>query len=528
MYSTFHGLETSKRAVLTQNVALNTVGHNISNAATEGYSRQRVNLQSADPLYMPGFTRVNTPGQIGTGVEYSSITRVRDSYLDMQFRRENQELGKNTIINSTFESIQSIINEPSNTGVSAVMDKFWNSLEVLNRDPNLLSARVDLIGNAKNMSDTFNKIGLSLQTLEADINSNINIKLTHANNIINDIAALNDTIRKVEMLGDNANDFRDSRDVLVDELSKIVDVSYVEDAQGMISVYSGGINVVNGAAVVALTDASVPNITSGEIRGYVQSLSEIDKVRNQLNALVDTLVNGKIDVTMPNGYKTSVNMVAKNDVQVTDEATGTVTTIAAGSTIPAGSKITSSVTFEVNGFNGLHKLGYTLDGETGLDFFSTSDGSATVTIDNLIVNPIVLNDTSKVAASGQYTGDPANVITTKGNSDVALALTSLRNAKFTYPNALTSMSAGTTDDYFRAFVSEVGTNASVAKNNYNTSLDLSDGVDMRRQSTSGVSIDEELSDLIRFQHAYNAAARNMTVVDEMLDRVINNMGLVGR
>src|SRR5690606_39163253 len=195
-----------------------------------------------------------------TGVEYSSITRIRDSYLDMQYRRETQELGRNSVLNATFDSLQSIINEPSTTGVSAVMDGFWNSLEVLNRDPNLLSARVDFIGKAQNMADTFNKIGTSLQTLEQDINMSIAIKLTHANNLATDISKMNDTIRKVEILGDNANDYRDTRDLLIDELSKLVDVTYTEDGNGMVSIFSGGVNIVNGLQTTALTTAQTATI----------------------------------------------------------------------------------------------------------------------------------------------------------------------------------------------------------------------------------------------------------------------------
>jgi len=532
MVSTFHGLETSKRSLLTQSMALNTVGHNISNASTVGYTRQRVNMTNADPVYMPGFNRVHTPGQIGTGVQYESITRVRDSYLDMQYRRENQDYGYYSIYNSAMESIQTIINEPSDNGVSAVMDKFWNSLEVMNRDSNLLSARVDFIGNAKNLVDTFNKIGTSLSTLESDITSNVTIKLNQANTILDGITQLNDTIRKIEMLGDNANDYRDQRDVLLDELSKIVDVQYAEDASGMVNVYSGGIQVINGTAPTYLTQNDVATITGGEIAGYKKSLEDIDLVRNQLNALIDTLVRGEIEITMPNGYKTSTDMVAENNVTVEDAA-GNKSTIAKGDTIPAGTKITSSVTFKVNGFNGVHELGYSLNtpADTGIPFFTSKDNSVPFTIDNIQVNAEILADTNKVAASGQYDlgGDNGDELhTIKGNSDVALALTSLRDAKFTYPVALTSLSEGTTDDYFRAFVSDLGTRASIANTNFERSGNLVDNVEIRRQATSGVSIDEELTDMLRFQHAYNAAARSMTVVDEMLDRIINSMGIVGR
>jgi flagellar hook-associated protein 1 FlgK len=527
MVSTFHGLETSKRSILTQATALHTVGNNISNAATAGYSRQRVNLTSADPVYMPGFNRVHTPGQIGTGVQYSSITRVRDSYLDMQYRRESQDQGFYNVVNATMESVQTIINEPSDSGISAVMNKFWNSLEVLNRDPNLLSARVDFIGNAKNLVDTFNKIGTSLNTLEDDIESNTAIKLNQANDLLGGIAQLNEVIRKTEILGDNANDYRDQRDLLMDKLSKLVDVQYTEDVNGMVSIFTGGAQVLAGTTVTPLEDAEA--ITGGEIAGYAKSLEDIDVVRSQLNALIDTLVRGEIDITMPNGYRTSNIMIAENAVQVTDD-NGVVTNYAAGAQIPAGSNVTSSVTFKVAGFNGLHELGYSINdpAETGISFFTSKDGEVPFTIDNIEVNSDILADTNKVAASGQYTMNGTDMQAIKGNSGVALALSTLRDAKFTYPSTLTALSSGTTDDYFRAFVSDLGTRAEIALTGFDRSNNMVDNVDIRRQSVSGVSIDEELTEMLRFQHAYNAAARNMTTVDEMLDRIINGMGVVGR
>lgn len=524
MVSTFHGLETSKRAILTQSTALHTIGHNIANAATTGYSRQRVNLTNADPLYMPGFNRVHTPGQIGTGVQYSSVTRVRDSYLDMQYRRENQDYGYFSVYKATMDSIETIINEPSDNGVSAVMDKFWNSLEVLNRDPNLLSARVDFIGSAKNLADTFNKIGTSLNTLEQDIAANTTIKLNQANNLLDGIAQLNETIRRIEILGDNANDYRDQRDVLIDELSKLVDVQYAEDANGMVSIFSGGVQIVAGVQVTNLTDADVPNITGGEIAGYKKSLEDIQLVRSQLNALVDTLVNGEIEITLPNGY-----MVPKGGLVIKEKVGDDVIEV----TYPEGTVLPNDKKIVVDGFNGLHKLGYSINdpAETGIAFFVTSDNAGPFTIDNLKVNPDILADTNKVAASGKYELNPDNpdeMIAIRGNSVIAFALASLRDAKFEYPVSLTNLSTGTTDDYFRAFVSDLGTRTDIAITNYERSGNLVDNVEIRRQSVSGVSIDEELTEMLRFQHAYNAAARNMTTVDEMLDRIINGMGIVGR
>lgn len=526
MRSTFHSLETSKRALFVQSTALNTLGHNISNSSTEGYSRQRVNMTAARPLTYPGMTRPNTPGQLGQGVEYTSITRVRDYYLDLQFRRENQQLGMWDVHDKAIKAIEKIINEPSASGLSTVMDKFWSSLEVLNRDPSLLSARIDLIGAATNLANTFKHMSTSFDTLENDASSNIDAKLNQANTIITNISELNGIIRRIEQLGDQANDYRDQRDTLLDQLSGITDVQYAEDVNGMVNVFSAGVQVVNGEAAASLGAGDVANIASGEIAGYKKAMEETTLIRNQLNAMINTLVNGAVDVTLPNGYVTSANLAANNDVTLEDG-----TTITAGNVIPSGSRIASSVTVTVNGFNGLHRLGYTLSdpAQSNLPFFSTTDGDAIFHVGNMQVNAEISGDTSRVAASGKYeVNGNGDLISIKGNSDIAHALAGLRDKTFAYPNGMTSLSSGTTDDYFRAMVGDLGTRASNATRNHRNQDNLVDGVQLRRQSVSGVSLDEEVADMIRFQHAYNAAARNMTTVDEMLDRVINQMGLVGR
>ncbi|WP_334072159.1 flagellar hook-associated protein FlgK [Paenibacillus sp. A14] len=522
MASTFHGIETSKRALFVNTVSMQTLGHNIANANTEGYTRQRVNLREANPIWAMGMTKSQQPGQLGTGVEYTSITRIRDSFLDTQFRRENQLLGSWEIQNASMTAIQNILNEPTGSGLSAVMDDFWNSWETLNRDPSLLSARVAVAGAASNMVDTLKHISEALTNLTNDLNNNIDKKVMEANNIVENIARLNVLIRDNESFGDHANDYRDQRDLLLDKLSSIVDVAYVEDENGMVNITSAGANVLEGENVTALTAANATTATAGQLHGYTQSLQETALIRNQLNGLVSTLVTGDVKVTLSNGYVTTNNMVALNDVTV--DGLGV---IPAGSSIPAGSKITSSMQVMVKGFNGLHQLGYTLTEPTtsGIPFFTSTTGA--FTIDSIQVNAEILADTNKIAASSQFeTVNGVNKVI-RGNSDVANALASMRDALFTFPDALTSMSQGTTDDYFRALTADLGIRASNTERNYQNEQTMTDNLQIQRQSVSGVSMDEELADMIRFQQAYNAAARNMTTVDEMLDRVINQMGRVG-
>lgn len=228
MRSTFHGLETSRRSLFVHTTMMQTLGHNIANASTDGYTRQRVNASATRPLAMPGMFNSVAPGQLGTGVQYDSITRIRDSFLDVQFRRENQTLGSWSIVDNSIRSIEGFFNEPTENGLRGVMDKFWNSWEVLNRDPSLLSARVEVVGAATNMTNMMKHIDESLTKLENDINSSMNIKVNEANDLINNIAKLTDTIKRVEGTGDNANDFRDQRDLLIDKLSTIVDVEVTE------------------------------------------------------------------------------------------------------------------------------------------------------------------------------------------------------------------------------------------------------------------------------------------------------------
>jgi len=528
MRSTFHGLETSKRAILTQQTALFTVGHNIANAATKGYSKQRVNLSATKPIEAPGMYNGTAPGQLGTGVQYDSIERLRDSYLDLQFRRENGSMAMWNVRNSTLNSIVSLINEPSESGLRSVMDKFWDALEVLNRDPGLLSARIDLVGAAVNMADAFNAVETGLRSLESDVTTNIERKLAQANALIENISNMFTLIRRTQAMGNNANDYLDQRDKLVDELSSIVDVQVIETPDGGYSIIAAGVTVVNNDAFTPLTANDVANALSGELAGYVHSLEEISLIRNQLNAMVDTLVNGEFTVRLENGYMTSREMVALNDVTVVD-ANGNQYDIPAGQTIPAGVEIITPVEFRVNGFNGLHRLGYALpDGQTDIPFFVTSDGSGTFTLGNIQVNPDIRKNTNLVAASGKYEMVDGERRTIRGNSDIAHALAGLRDKVFNFPSDLTNLSSGTIDDYFRAVVSDLGTRSSNAERQSKNLKDLTDAIEIRRQEVSGVSLDEELADMLRFQHAYNAAARNMTTVDEMLDRIINHMGLVGR
>ncbi len=200
MRSTFHGLETAKRSLFTQQAALQTTGHNVANANTAGYSRQTVNMTASRPMEAIGMNRSTAKGQLGTGVEFNSITRIREKFLDTQFRNENKTHGNWSIQADTLQKLETIVNEPSDTGLRAVMDNFWKSWHDLSENPEDITARKLVRETAKAVTDAFNQTGRQLDELSADITENIGVKASQINTSLETISNLNLQIRRIEAL----------------------------------------------------------------------------------------------------------------------------------------------------------------------------------------------------------------------------------------------------------------------------------------------------------------------------------------
>ncbi|WP_166243625.1 flagellar hook-associated protein FlgK [Paenibacillus turpanensis] len=521
MRSTFHNLETAKRSLFTQQAALSTTGNNIANSNTEGYSRQTVNMVASRPMEAVGLMRSNAPGQIGTGVEYSSITRVREQFLDAQFRNENKTYGSWSIQLDTLEKLETIVNEPSEAGLNKVIDKFWKAWHDLSESPEDITARKLVRETAAALTDAFNQTSKQLEDLKTDISENIEVKTSQINTITSTIANLNGQIIRIEGLGDNANDLRDQRDLLVDQLSKIANVN-VQEAQGGYQVTLAGVNVVNGQQATEVTvDGLQDNYESGtliggEIHGMFRSRDVyVTDYQNQLNTLVNGLANGEITVTLPAGAVipdgTTLNGVPYQ---------GTVKDRTLANDLPV----------TVQGFNALHKLGYTMVGDQAQqagNFFVASNGGV-LTAGNIQVSADILSDESYIASSMRTTMDGTTEKVVKGNKDLALLISQFNDTKIDFSTVGGGNVQGTISDYFRSVVGQLGVQTEEAQRQADNAKLVVDQVDSRRQSVSGVSLDEEMSNMIKFQHAYNAAARVMTSVDEILDKIINGMGVVGR
>jgi flagellar hook-associated protein 1 len=479
MRSTFGGLEISKRSLFTHQTALTTTGHNIANANTRGYTRQTVNFVASKPIEAPGMMRSNAPGQLGQGVEFSSINRIRERFLDEQFYNENTSLGEWSVRQDTLEKLESIMNEPSDTGIRKVMDQFWNAWQELSKQPDNLESRAVVKESAIALADAFNHTYTKMSDLARDLNDNLAVKTTEVNSSLQMIARLNEEIFRIEGLGNNANDLRDQRDILVDDLSKVINVEVIEQTSGY-QVRMGDTVLVEGRQATLFDAAAAEaGYTSGNLKS-----GQLFGLKHSVNVHL-------------NHYQMHMNAMVK--------------------------KIADAV-------NDVHSQGYTLQTPltAGGPFFQYDVANPSASIK---VHDDITSNVENIAASKRFYDDNGVLKVVKGNNELALELAGMKNNKYSFNDGgITGiiLNNGTFDEFFRAVIGELGVQTQEAIRQTDNQQVLVEQVESRRQSVSGVSLDEEMANMIKFQHAYNAAARAMTTFDEMLDKVINSMGTVGR
>ncbi|MFD1361686.1 flagellar hook-associated protein FlgK [Lentibacillus salinarum] len=502
--STFHGLEMAKQALSAQQSALYTTGNNISNANTKGYSRQRVNFESASAYPPASRNRPEMAGQMGTGVETGSVQRIRNQFLDHQFRAENSASGYWSTKADALSRMESLLNEPSETGLSETMDQFWQSLQDLSANPGDSGERSVVAQRAVNVAETFNYLSDSLSSIRTDLESEINEKTEDVNSLVSQINSINDQVKDIETHGQLANNLYDERDRLIDELSEIVniEVSYSESSDS-------ASDMADGLATINLVDENgnaldVPELVNGDITdGGELGYNEIDVEysNNDYEAVNDITVSGESfsSTGSLNGLIESYGYVDENG-----ETQGTYPDMI--------SDLDKMAQAFAEKFNEVHSSGFDLNSDQGIeDFFQAASGQEPAA--NITVNQDILDNPELIAASNDFgTGDGANA------SDLSDA----------FDESLEELGDTSVNGFFESVIGDLGVMAKEANRMTENTQTLRSQVDEQRMSVSSVSLDEEMSNMVKFQHAYNAAARSMTTVDEMVDRIINNMGLVGR
>lgn len=623
MGSTFSGIELGKRSIMAHTDAISTAGHNISNANTEGYSRQRVQLKEFDPLYRPDLERPERAGMIGQGIDVQSITRIRDEMLDQRITaQQNQESYWDTR-SKYYTMIEQIYNEPDEVSVRSNMDKFWESWQELSINPESQAARQAVVTRGESLSDSIKSKWENLMGVGSLINSDIDSTVKQINSYANQIAAVNSEIVRSRGIGDNPNDLLDRRDLLVDKLSKLANITTDSRDPDEFMVHLDGKVLVQGGVarnfdLVSLTDnngyeklvwadtredASVSGGTLGalielrdvDVRNEIQSLNTMTMNFSDLvndvhrNAYGANNVTG-LDFFTQHSFVENVNgNFDRNGDGVLDHSyifrfTGT-TTLNPQEQIgfegvmtfsgPSGNvqvpyhptDTVETVINRINDSNGEVKAyldrnnnlvlkgttaqdvenpdfvirhvedsGFFLTGYSGILAASGADGAydfaradavnslagAQFAVSPVLnpagyieVNGVIKNDVKSVAAA--FRDDSGNV--NAGDGRAAVEIASIRNTKVMIGHERTL------DDYFADSVTNVGLKGEQAENNLKSHMAIMNDLRTMRDSISGVNIDEELSDIIKFQHGYNAAAKFVTIWDSLIDTVINRLGV---
>ena len=259
MSSPFFGLDIGVSALHTAQQLLDTAAHNVANANTKGYSRQRVSVVQAAPYTFPAFNRTGLPGQIGSGVTVSSITRVRDTFLDMQVQTQTSLQGEWDTRQQELSKIETIFPEPSSSGLGDVVSKYWSAWQDLASNPTSAAARTALTEQSASLAMEFNRDSTQLGMIASGIDTQVGQQIISVNDLAKQIASLNGQIQRVTVTGDHPNDLLDQREQLIEQLSAIVPATVATHDDGTITVLVGGTDLVSNISarqLVASTDAS--------------------------------------------------------------------------------------------------------------------------------------------------------------------------------------------------------------------------------------------------------------------------------
>lgn len=570
MQSTFHGLETARRAMMTQQYALRTVGHNVANANTPGYSRQRVNFSQTEPYPSIGMNSPRIPGHLGTGVKAGSVQRIREQFLDVQYRNESNKVGYWDARYGAFEKMEDILLETEDQGLNYQINLFWTSLQDLILDPEDSGARSVVRERGKFIAETFNHYHNSLTEVKNDYAKEIEDTQKQMNIILESIEQINDQIRRTEPHGYVPNDLYDRQDVLLDQLSQIVNIKVSREQSG-----GKPSDVAEGAVTVTLVD----DLGEPYEDDAGENVKLIDGTGNQDPLKVDVDLNDGGFVqgfTFSNGdddnpitVDIGLDEMPRGELKALIEAYGYMTEDEEGNDIIVG--LYPDMIKELNlvaekfaeEFNNIHKLGFTLpdkDGEVtnGGDFFDMSGGGDAAL--NIKVHEDIGKSLNNIAAAGvnkdalipeareryeelinktpktQEEYDELHTLLRNddnfidgvdksfaGDASNAKLLANMKDTLLEFGEDTASVGS-----YYQGVLGDMAVSAQESFGMRESSLSIQSTVEYNRQGMSGVSLDEEFTLLIQFQHAYNAAARNITTIDEMLDRVINGMGVVGR
>ena len=557
----FSTLSSAKLGLLAQQLAIEVTGQNVANVETEGYSRQDVSFEANTPR---GHIKYGGLHQLGTGVRIASIERAHDQFLFTQIMDEGDLTGSTEVKKEIFEQLEVLFNEGSGRSLNDALSLFFSSVHDLATNARGLPERVNLISKAEHLASTFNQTGNQLFTIQRNIDATIETEVAEINTLTTQIGKLNESIHANEPTSQyKANDLRDNRDRLVKELSKKIDIQLVQESDNQISLtlkdgtalvlkdqvfdLSTSINANNESFNDVYIDigSTTKNITStikgGELRGYLDMRdTEVESILDKTNILSGSFIQEfnsihregfGIDGSSGLDFFTPLDVTVDHDADNTGTAVVSMTN-ASPTTVSVDEfeiAFTDSNEFTLNNLTTNASSG-TFTFTTG-STFNIKDGfavaiSGTAASGDKVTFSVSEDAASLMSVSSTITADGQKIAagtTTNGDGGNALLMADLQN-ELVFNSVTWSSESGsfTFDEYYNAVVSTIGIESFSAQAILRQQEGVMLQLNSRRESISGVSIDEEMIKMIKFQQAYNASARMISMVDEMLD-TLNRM-----
>lgn len=458
-------LSTALSAMQANRKALEATGQNIANANTPGYTRQRAVLQAVAGSVQPAL--YSKSDGVGAGVNVTSMQRLQDSFLEQRANTENGTLFSLQSAQQTLEDIENSFGEPSDSGIQNLLSQYgvaWSN--VANNTPDS-GARTALIGAGQSLASALNGASVALQSQWSSMRQSLQTTVTQVNAIANNVASLNKSIAAATTAGNSPNDLMDQRDNLIRQLATMTGVTTKTQDDGTTDVF------INGSALVTGTVAR---------QMQVDGATALDQVGTTPVTLSWTDSGTAVS---PGSGQTGAMMAALN------------------TTIPSYSTQLDDIAASlVTSVNNQQAAGYDLNGDPGAAFFGSTDGGP-INASNITV---AISDWKQIAASSTApTVGPPPVISYDGGNAQQIADSTL---------------AGTEDDY-RKMIVQLGSQSQSVQQKTLTQQSVVSQVETSRDSVSGVDLDEEQVNMVTYQQAYNAAAKYMSVLDSILDTLIN-------
>ena len=586
MRATFSGLNTMVRGIMANQLSLDTTGHNITNAGTEGYSRQTVTLATT---YSEERAGLSGTVRVGTGVDALAVERARNVYADIQYRNENPSQKYYETMAVNYDKLETIFDDSQNLGIESALNKFYQSWVDLSTNASNASSRTLVIEQGRNLSDLLQRATTELQEQINSEYEDLKSEIKQVDDILNEIVLFNKQIFAQEVTGATANDLRDRRDLLVDELSNYMNISFTENANGVYQINSGGVTLINGPtrAHLVMSDA-IPSSVYGTdygINDYSIKIDESNLVflpqNGILKARLDSIEEDKAYIDKMADIASFMLTAFNEQHKQGWDMDGTSKVDSNGDTVPdtinffgegktsyeylydaefkknylykdddslkddekllSGVKIIAEL--EVNSKFAENRGDRYIAAATSYDVIETQDADGKITHDY------------KIKPWGERTGDGTNAVYLselfnisqdtiisdgKANALIFNKMI-LRNldrkpidaegnlvtdsADYFYSTALSTLSV---NSFYQKSMSTLGIDAYSTDVNYDGMQSIMTQVTNWRDSTSGVDWNEELTNMIKFQKGFASCSRCLNAMDECLDRLVNSTGVVGR